>query len=82
MTDRISELLNGQLDEAQTKALLDELERDPTLRDRLTLYGLTGDVLRGNSTPDDGFTQRILQRMEKEGVQMESDYDPLEDDRS
>lgn len=80
MTDRISELLNGQLDEAQTKALLDELERDPALRDRLTLYGLAGDVLRGNSTPDDGFTQRILERMEKENTSIEPGYDPLKKD--
>ena len=25
-------------------------------RDRYTVYGLVGDVLRGNPTPDDGFT--------------------------
>ena len=80
MSDKISELLNGQLDEAQTKALLDELERDPALRDRLTLYGLTGDVLRGNSTPDDGFTRRILERMERENAAIEPGYDPLKKD--
>ena len=80
MSDKISELLNGQLDEAQTKALLDELERDPALRDRLTLYGLAGDVLRGNSTPDDGFTRRILQRMERENASIAPGYDPLKKD--
>ncbi len=80
MADKISELLSGQLDEAQTKALLDELERDPALRDRITLYNLAGDVLRGNSTPDDGFTRRILERMEKENTSIEPGYDPLKKD--
>ena len=79
MSDKISELLNGRLDEAQTRALLDELARDPALRDRLTLYGLAGDVLRGNSTPDDGFTRRILERMERENTSIEPGYDPLAD---
>jgi Negative regulator of sigma E activity len=79
MSDKISELLNGRLDEAQTRALLDELARDPALRDRLTLYGLAGDVLRGNSTPDDGFTRRILERMERENAAIEPGYDPLAD---
>jgi hypothetical protein len=34
-------------------------------------------VLRGNSTPDDGFSIRIFDRMRKEGVEIEPGYDPL-----
>ncbi|HKO88503.1 MAG TPA: sigma-E factor negative regulatory protein [Burkholderiales bacterium] len=78
-TEKIAQLFDGSLDEGEAKKVLDALEQDPALRDRFTLYGLTGDVLRGNSTPDDGFTQRILQRMEKGGVQMEAGFDPLID---
>lgn len=76
---KISELFDGQLDEAEARKQFDALARDAELRDRFTFYGLTGDVLRGNSTPDDGFTRRILQRMDKEGVKIEPGYDPLAD---
>jgi len=38
-----------------------------------------GDALRGNSTPDDGFSIRIFERMKREGVKIEPGYDPLED---
>jgi negative regulator of sigma E activity len=77
MSLKVSELFNGQLASSEAKQALDELASDPVLRDRFTLYGLVGDVLRGNSTPDDGFTLRILERMRAQGVGIESDFDPL-----
>ena len=36
-----------------------------------------GDALRGNATPDDGFTQRLLERMRREGIRRDDSYDPL-----
>ena len=78
MAHRISELLDGQLDSSGTSQALDDLVADSTLRDRYTVYGLIGDVLRGNSTPDDGFSIRIFQRMQDAGVEIEPGYDPLE----
>jgi negative regulator of sigma E activity len=78
MSLRISELLNGQLDGSQTAQALGELVADGALRDRYTVYGLIGDVLRGNSTPDDGFSIRIFQRMQDASVEIERGYDPLE----
>jgi negative regulator of sigma E activity len=77
MSLKVSELYNGQLASSEAKQALDELTSDSVLRDRFTLYGLIGDVLRGNSTPDDGFTVRILERMRTQGVRIESDFDPL-----
>jgi len=59
------------------KAALGAVAGDPSRRDRYTLYGLTGDVLRGNSTPDDGFSMRIFERMRAEGTKIEPGYDPL-----
>ena len=79
MSLKVSLLLDGQLDAAEVKAALEELS-DAALRDRYTLYGLAGDVLRGNSTPDDGFSQRIFERMRKEGARIEPGYDPLKDE--
>jgi negative regulator of sigma E activity len=80
MTIDVSDLLDGQLEPEDAKRALEETASRPELRDRYTIYGLVGDVLRGNSTPDDGFSIRILQRMQMERVRMESGYDPLADD--
>jgi negative regulator of sigma E activity len=77
MTIDVSNLLDGQLVAEDAKRVLKETTSRPELRDRYTVYGLVGDVLRGNSTPDDGFSIRILQRMRDEEVQIEPGYDPL-----
>ena len=80
MTLDMSKLLDGQLEAEDAKRALEETASQPARRDRYTIYGLVGDVLRGNSTPDDGFSVRILQRMREERVRIEPGYDPLADD--
>ena len=80
MTIDVSNLLDGQLEAEEAKRALKETTSQPELRDRYTVYGLVGDVLRGNSTPDDGFSVRILQRMQTERVRIEPGYDPLADE--
>ena len=79
MSLRVSQLLDGQLEPAEVKPALDEMAADAALRDRYTLYGLTGDALRGNPTPDDGFSMRIFERMKREAVRIEPGYDPLKE---
>jgi negative regulator of sigma E activity len=79
MSLKVSLLLDGQLAPGEAKATLEETAADPRLRDRYTVYGLVGDVLRGNSTPDDGFSARIFDRMRNEGARIERGYDPLKD---
>lgn len=79
MSLKVSLLLDGQLDSAEVKPALDEVASNPALRDRYTVYGLVGDAVRGNSTPDDGFTVRILQRIREQDVRIEPGYDPLAD---
>ena len=80
MSLKVSLLLDAQLEAVEVKPALDELANDPRLRDRYTVYGLVGDALRGNSTPDDGFSQRIFERMRREGTRIEPNYDPLKDE--
>jgi negative regulator of sigma E activity len=80
MSKKISELLDGQLDARETGEVLNELYGDREMRDRFTIYGLIGDVLRGNSTPDDGYSRRIFERIQREGVKPEETFDPLKDD--
>jgi len=77
MSIEISELLDGQVDSGETAQVLDQVAADAVLRDRYTVYALIGDVLRGNSTPDDGFSIRIFERMRNERVEIEPGYDPL-----
>ena len=79
MSLRVSQLLDGQLEPAEVKPALDEVAADAALRDRYTLFGLTGDALRGNPTPDDGFSIRIFERMKREAARIEPGYDPLKD---
>jgi negative regulator of sigma E activity len=77
MSLNVSQLLDGQLDDAAVKPVLDEVAGDAAMRDRFTIYGLIGDALRGNSTPDDGFTRRILERLRREGTTIDPTFDPL-----
>jgi negative regulator of sigma E activity len=77
MSLEVSLLVDGQLPVDRTKQALEETAADAHLRDRYTLYGLVGDALRGNPTPDDGFTQRLLERMRREGIRRDDSYDPL-----
>lgn len=79
MSRKVSELLNGQIDSDELKSALHEVAADVVLRDRYTVYGLVGDVLRGNSTPDDGYSLRILDKLREQNAQIEPGYDPLKD---
>ena len=79
MSFKASQLLDGQLEPAEVEPALEELGADPGARDRYTVYGLVGDVLRGNPTPDDGFSIRIFERMKRAAVRIEPGYDPLKD---
>jgi len=77
MSLKVSLLLDDELARAEVKTALEETASDPRLRDRYTIYGLVGDALRGNSTPDDGFSVRIFERMQREGVRIEWGFDPF-----
>ena len=80
MSLKVSLLLDGQLAPGEVKSALDDTASDPALRDRYTVYRLTGDVLRGNSTPDDGYSARIFDRMRRENSRIEPGYHPLAGD--
>ena len=79
MSLKVSQLLDGQLSTEETQSVLAELAANPAERDRFTVYALIGDVLRGNPTPDDAYTHRILERLRREGTRIEPGFDPLRD---
>jgi len=73
-------LLDGADDAGDARSALERVAADAEARDRYTLFGLIGDVLRGNSTPDDGFSRRIFERIARERVRIEPGFDPLSDE--
>jgi negative regulator of sigma E activity len=77
VTLEVSLLLDGELPPQEGEPALARVAADAALRDRFTLYGLAGDALRGNGTPDDGFSRRIFERMRREGAKIEPGFDPL-----
>ena len=77
MSQKVSLLLDSQLDAEDVARALKELDGDDVLRDRFTIYGLIGDAMRGVNVLDDGFSKRIFERMRREGVKIEDGYDPL-----
>ena len=79
MSLKVSQLLDGQLSTEETQSVLAELAANPAERDRFTVYALIGDVLRGNPTPDDAYTHRILERLRREGARIEPGFGPLRD---
>lgn len=65
-----SQVVSAALD-GQEPALAEHVAKiavDPTARDQWTSFVLIGDAIRGNSTPDDGFSQRILARLRRDGA--------------
>jgi negative regulator of sigma E activity len=77
MSQKVSLLLDSQLDTEDVARVLKELGADDALRDRFTIYGLVGDAMRGVNVLDDGFSKRIFARLRREGVKIEDGYDPL-----
>ena len=77
MSQKVSLLLDSQLDAEDVARVLKELGADDVLRDRFTIYGLVGDAMRGVNVPDDGFSKRIFARLRREALQIEDGYDPL-----
>ena len=77
MSQKVSLLLDSQLDTEDVAHVLEDLGEDEVLRDRFTIYALVGDAMRGVNVLDDGFSKRIFARLRREGVKMEDAFDPL-----
>ena len=77
MSQKVSLLLDSQLDPDDVARVLKDLGADDVLRDRFTIYGLVGDAMRGVNVPDDGFSKRIFARLQREALKIEDGYDPL-----
>lgn len=66
MKDRISEFMDGELDDRAAGPLIEALGRDGEARDAWRTYHLIGDALRDSSLLSAGFTARVARALEAE----------------
>jgi sigma-E factor negative regulatory protein RseA len=71
MEEKLSAMLDGDVDDAVALALFKRLKNDKTLRDDWDAYCLLGDAIRGDVSldgghPDDGFVARVMSRLDDE----------------
>ena len=66
MNDRISALMDGEVDEKSAAQLIEALTRDAEAVRTWRSYHLIGDAMRGGLLLPDGFTERLAQRLAAE----------------
>lgn len=69
MKEKLSAMLDGDVDDATVRTLLIRLKHDPAFRNEWDTYCLLGDALRGYAPPElEGFTERVMARLENEPI--------------
>lgn len=66
MKDRLSALLDGDLDEQSAHPVFESMRRDRSLRTDWEAYCLIGDVLRGDRDGNAGFVGRVMANIDEE----------------
>lgn len=64
--DRVSALMDGELDEHQARQLIAGIKQQGDLRDRWDTFHLIGDALRGDCRLSPEFSGRLVQRLAQE----------------
>jgi len=65
LATQLSRFLDSDLSADECSVLLERMRSDPEARDQLTVLQLVRDAVAGVRALDDGFTLRILQRIER-----------------
>lgn len=61
--ERLSRLIDADLEPELIDSALRELGSNNVARERVTVYQLVGDALRGRAVEDDGYSQRIFRAL-------------------
>ena len=77
MNEKLSLLMDSEVEAIEISTLLDLLKRSPDAREQWTVMQMIGDATRGLVVADDGFSLRILDKLKS--VQIDPHYDPLRD---
>lgn len=64
--ERVSALMDGELEGAEASDQLKRMRHDPELRSAWETYHVIGDVLRGHGVLSPGFAERVAARIERE----------------
>lgn len=64
--DKISALIDGELDARQARQQLARLKQDPSLAEHWHTFHLVGDALRGEPALSQGFNRRLAERLASE----------------
>jgi negative regulator of sigma E activity len=75
MNEKLSLLMDSEIEANQVAPLLDLLKSNADVRDQWTVMQLIGDATRGLVVADDGFSIRIFEKLEN--IQIDASYDPL-----
>ncbi len=66
MKEKLSALVDNELDDRLAQQVLDRLHADGDLREEFALHVAIGDALRGDADFDAGFTAAVMSRLEDE----------------
>src|SRR5262245_31541559 len=66
MKDRISALMDGEVDDKSAAQVLDALGKDREALETWRTYHVIGDALRGGPMLSEGFTAKVAQRLAAE----------------
>ena len=70
MMDRVSALIDGDLDETSARTTIERLRTDDVLRERWDTYCLIGDTLRGEPAPVRDLTASVMESLADEPTVM------------
>ena len=70
MKDRLSALLDGDLEDLAARPVLDGLQRDEALRRDWATYCLIGDTLRGEPVNSPDFVGRVMAELDQEPTRL------------
>lgn len=75
LKEEMSLYVDSELAAAKAEILADTLHHDSNARNDWFLYHLIGDAMRGQPTIDDGFSLRIIAKLE--AAEIDPSCDPL-----
>jgi negative regulator of sigma E activity len=74
--EQLSRLFDGETADLKLHELLEGIDGDGNQRERWTLFSMLSDALVGVASPDDGYSQRIIARLQH--VEPEPGFDPID----
>ena len=75
MKENLSMYIDSELVTDKAENFFVDFRDDTDFRDNWFYYHFLGDIMRGQSTPDDGFSLRIIEKLNN--IEIDPLFDPL-----